>query len=62
MTFTLKRCRTYFTRYGIMVIFNRPLWRDGHPIDKLGFYGNDGRKVRAKAIAWAQANGATYVR
>lgn len=72
MTYTIKRCRSYFTRCGYVVrLFND----DGTPHARLlrvegscclfpdrapiYFYGNDGRKVRAEAIAFAKSHNAS---
>lgn len=67
MTYTITRCRSYFTRCGYEVrIFDddgtphtrlvpvegqRTLFPDKEP---LYFYGNDGRTVRAEAIAFVK--------
>ena len=74
MEYTLHRCRAYFTRVGYELrLFNadgtpytrllsivgrdpRVKFPDSDPIR---FWGNDGRKVRAEALACARAYGAT---
>ena len=71
-TYTISRVRTSFTRVGYAVsIFNADgspypiplrmahsphIWRDPAPVR---FYGDDGRKVRAEAVAFAKEHGAT---
>ncbi len=71
LTYTIARCRAYFTRCGYQV----SLWNaDGSPhavtlrfehtcntmqdAGPFRFYGNDGRKVRGEAISWARLRGA----
>ncbi len=60
MTYTIKRCRAYFTRCGYEVrLFNS----NGSPharllcmsdSDPIRFWGTDGRKVRGEAVRFAR--------
>lgn len=44
-------CRAYFNRRGYRAVVELPT----QALAELSFYGNDGRKVRAEAIAWVHA-------
>jgi hypothetical protein len=49
MTFKIKRKRAHFTRYGCWAI----IYCNGIEVDRLGFYGKNGRAVRCEARSWA---------
>lgn len=44
-------CRASFNRHGYRAVVELPT----RALAELSFYGNDGRKVRAEAIAWVHA-------
>ena len=54
MRYTIERCRAVFTRRGYRVmIYDAPYSDFLNPV-AMNFYGNDGRTVRADAVAWAK--------
>jgi hypothetical protein len=51
MKYAIERKRAYFTRYGCRAIVKLGTI----VISDQNFYGADGRKVRAQAVAWARS-------